>query len=120
MNPSSRIFVFFAIFLAALGAAFLLPRFAASGSDGLAGGAIAAMTFLGFMLVAAVLALVLLVMTLRHRASLPDGAKVAGFLPLPLLFASAVLMIVLIRLKSQERQPEQTPPPAAAPVTTAP
>jgi hypothetical protein len=120
MSPSSRIIFLFLLFLVLLGSAILLPQFTASGSEGLAAGATAAVTFLGFLFIAFVLAIVILVLTLRHRAGLAGGAKVAGFLPLPLVAVTAVVLIVMAGQKQRERQQESTPPAATSPVTTAP
>jgi hypothetical protein len=120
MSPASRLFFLLFLFLVLLGSAVLLPQFADSGSDGFAAGATAAVTFLAFLFIAFVLAIAILVLTLRHRAGLAGGAKVAGFLPLPLVAVTVVLLIVLAGRKQRERQQEPPPPAAATPVPTAP
>jgi hypothetical protein len=96
----------------------LLPQYTAAGSEGFAAGATAAVTFLACVVVAFVLAIIMLVTTLRHRATLSGGARVAGFLPLPLLFAGAIVFVAMIRQKQKDRPQDQPPPATTTPATT--
>jgi hypothetical protein len=115
MTSTSKIFVGFCGFLLLLAAAFLLPRLAAGNESGLAGGATAALVFLACLGVAAVVGVVLLVIALAHRSTLPTGAKVAGFLPLPLLAVALGVVVVLALRKQAERQAQEPPPKTLTP-----
>jgi hypothetical protein len=115
MKPAARIYLLFLAFMVAFGSAFVIPRFAAGGSNGFASGASAAVAFLGLMLVALIIAIVLLVVSFRHRSSLGAGAKIAGFAPLPIVAAGAIVVVLLIRQKEEERRQDQLPPAKLTP-----
>lgn len=107
----------FAIFLGLLGGAFVLPQFVAGTEGGLAGAATVAITFLGCFAAAGVTGLILLVLTLRHRAMLRPGVKIIGFLPLPLLCAAAFVMAIFIRQREEDRRLHEASPTILSPTT---
>ena len=119
MNASTRIYCWFFVFLSLAAAAFALPRFAAGNETGFAAGTTAAVTFLGLFAAAGVLGVILLVMTLRGRTTLPAGAKIAGFLPLPLLCVT-LFVVVMLALYKQEEQLQNEPPPKTLKPTAVP
>jgi hypothetical protein len=115
MAAATRIYIGFVVFVVFLGSALVLPKMAVGNETGLAAGGTAAVTFLGLGLVTLVVALTLLVMTIRQRHTLPAGAKLAGFLPVPLLLAGALVMVTLVRQKQAERRQNEPSPGTLTP-----
>jgi hypothetical protein len=118
MTPTAKINAGFLVFLLLLASAFLAPRVISGNETGLAAGATAAMTFFAAIAAAAVIGIVLLVLTLRHRATLPTTAKVAGFLPLPLVAAALAVVVLLALQKQRERDAAEPPPRTMTPTAT--
>jgi len=75
------------------GAAFIVPRLVPNSEGGLAAAATGILTFLLMLGLALLFALYLLTFTLRHYATLPTSARVAGVGPAVLL---AVALLGLI------------------------
>ncbi len=119
MSTPAKVFSGFAAFVLTLGLAFLLPRVFAGNETGLAAGATAALVFLGCFAIAGVLGIVLLVLTLQHRATLAGGAKLAGLLPLPLLVGVFGLVVLLALQKQRESAQAEPPPKALVPTSPA-
>ena len=116
MSATFRIFFLFWLFLAVMGSAFVLPKMAVGGDTGLAAGATAGITFLAIILMALILAVILLIVTIRNRSSVSLGAKIVGFLPLPLLIVSAFVVGLLIQQKKEESKQNQSPAKVVAPI----
>jgi hypothetical protein len=84
----ARIYRLGAASIFAAGAAVVLPRFMPSGDGGLAAAASAALWFFVLAAIGVVLALVALVISIRHFASLPWPARMAGIVPAIVLGAT--------------------------------
>lgn len=115
MNPSGRIGRLFATFVVLLGLAAILPRFVGHDQGDLASGTAAAVMFLGLFSLAGIVAVVLLVLTLRAGPGLTPAARIMGLVPLPLAMAAGIAFILLVR---QHR--ESAPPPRATVAPIAP
>jgi NADH:ubiquinone oxidoreductase subunit K len=115
MKPATRIHLGFMLFLVVAISAVFLPQVAAGGRSGLASGATVAVVVFGLAIVAAVIGVALLVMTIRNRASIDAGTRLAGFLPLGILAAGVIVVVFLIRQKQREHQQDQPPPRQLAP-----
>jgi hypothetical protein len=83
--------------IALVAAAFLVPRLLGRGGadEGFARSTTAALTGLGLLLLAALVALAQIVYTLRHRHTLARHERWLGALPLVLLLGAALLIVVL-------------------------
>jgi hypothetical protein len=117
-TPSSRIYGGFVAFIILLASAFLLPGVFARGQNGLAGGAGAALSFLVLVGAGFVVAVFLLATTLRHRATLQNSARLAGFLPIPVLLLAGLSFWLELRQRSADpalQAPPAEPTPATAP-----
>ena len=97
MNAGRKIYVLAALSLLTALAAVLLPRFAASGTDGLASAATAALTFLALLATALVVALVGLTLTLRAYRTLPWPVRAAGIAPAVVLGVALAWLVMYLR-----------------------
>lgn len=120
MTLATRIQLGFVLFLIVAGTGFVVPRFAAGNETGLAASTTAAITFLGCFAAAGVIGVILLILTVRQRTTLPARAKLAGFLPLPLLAIGLIAIVLIAVRKNQERQQSDSPPRSLVPAPTVP
>jgi hypothetical protein len=77
--------------------AFVVPRFVPNQEGGFASAANAILVFLGMLLVTAILALYLLVVTIRAYRDLPWPTRLAGIAPGVILVAGLAILVAALR-----------------------
>lgn len=79
------------------GLSLVVPRFVPNAEGGFASAATAILVFLGILLGAAVVAIYLLVVTLRAYRELPPGPRLVGIAPAVVLVTALVSLVVWLR-----------------------
>jgi hypothetical protein len=77
--------------------AFIIPRYTPSTEGGFAGATSAVLVFLGVLAAAAALSIYLLAVTLKSRARIGTGARIAGVLPGVVLVTGLVWLVFFLR-----------------------
>ena len=111
MTSTTRVFCAFGTFSLSFTLAFVAPKAMAPSEPGMAGAGSVALTFLGFMLVAAIASIVGFVIAYRRRAILPQSTKLAGYFPLPLLLCTLIYLTVAIMSDVEKKLEEQSATP---------
>jgi hypothetical protein len=118
MTLRTRIRLLSSVALFAIAAALVLPRFAGSHEDGLAGATTAALVFFGLLLVGVVCGVWSAVATLRHWRLLPVLTRASGLFPITIVLVVAVLFAIPVRTRV-DLEPDSTTPENTAPTPTA-
>lgn len=98
MTTAVRIYRLAAVSIVVASASIIVPRFAATGGDGLAAAATAALVFLGLLALAVAFAIGALVFAIRSWSSLPWAARAAGVVPAIAFGGTLVWLIAYLRL----------------------
>ncbi|BET67070.1 hypothetical protein ASA1KI_19880 [Opitutales bacterium ASA1] len=118
MNLRTRIRLLATVALVAIAAALVVPRFAGSHEDGLAGATTAALVFFALLLVGLVCGVWSAVATLRHWRLLPVLTRASGLFPLLIVLVVAILFAIPVRTRV-DLEPDANTPATPPPTPTA-